>query len=208
MTNSAANPKSNVNIQLPVKIDYRVLDAYLQKKFNGKILSKGSADGESSSDRARIRKISLRRSEQEDFDFALHLQLTLLTPLFKNKEINAIVHLDVEFREADQEVYIHHYEFEGENNWFINRLLETFLNSIIYSTLKKRMKMGLDEIIEKQLATFNAKLSDGLEVRQGTWISGKFHRFRVKEIVPGRDYLLVALEISGNNVLNINEISF
>ena len=208
MTKSAGNPRSNVNIQLPVKIDYRVLDAYLQKKFNGKILSKGSADGESSSDHARIRKISLRRSELEDFDLALHLQLTLLTTLFKNKEIDAVVHLDVEFREAEQEVYIHHYEFEGENNWFIDRLLETFLNSIVYSTLKKRMKMGLDEIIEKQLSTFNAKLTDGLEVRQGTWLSGKFNSFKVKEIVPGRDYLLVSLEISGNNVLDIKDISF
>lgn len=207
MTNSAGRAKSNVHIELPVKIDYRVLDAYLQKKFNGKILSKGRDDGESS-DRARIRKIVLRRSEQEGFDLALHLQLTLLTTLFKNKEINAIVHLDVEFREAEQEVYIHHYEFEGENNWFINKLLETLLNTIIYSSLKKKMKMGLDEIIEKQLATFNGKLRDGLEVREGTWLSGKFNKFRVKEIVPGMDHLLVALEISGNNVLNIKEISF
>lgn len=205
MANTGINSRDNINLQLPVKIDYRVLDAYLQKKYNGKILSKGKDTGESS-DRARIRKIALRRSSEEDFDLALHLQLTLLTPLFKNREINAVVHLDFEFREAEQEVYIHHYQFEGENSWFINKILETLLNSIVYERLKERMKLGLERVIAQQLTEFNKKLDSGIEVRRGIRLTGRLNSFRVKEIIPGMDHLLVAVEIGGNNVLDVKEI--
>ncbi|MDX1762587.1 MAG: hypothetical protein R3218_10575, partial [Christiangramia sp.] len=57
------DPENNYNVvlRLPVKVDYQVLQTYLQKKLLGKIISKGKANGETS-DRARIQGITLERS--------------------------------------------------------------------------------------------------------------------------------------------------
>jgi hypothetical protein len=198
--------KDKVVIQLPVKIDYRVLNSFLQKKFQGKILSKGKANGETS-DRARILKIALQRSQKEEFDLLLELRLQLLTTFFRNKEIEVDIHLALSYDAAYQEVYIKSYEVEGENNgWFTNTLVETLINTFLYDKIRKKMKVDLQPVIEKQLSEINTKLYGGQEVKEGVFLSGRINDLRVTEIIPGHDHLLVSVSITGNNVLDIKQI--
>lgn len=205
--NRSALNKEKVMIQLPVKIDYRVLDNYLQKKFQGKILSKGKANGETS-DTARIQKISLLRSEKEEFDLVLQIRLQLLTALLRNREIEVEVHLALKFDAAAQEVSIKKYELEGENNnWLTNTLVETLVNTFLYSKIKNKMKFDLHPLIEKQLSEINTKLYGGQEVHDGIFLSGRINSFKITEIFPGHDHLLVSVSIMGNNVLNIKKIN-
>lgn len=197
---------SNVQIQLPVKIDYKVLDVFLQKNFQGKVLSKGKANGETA-DHARVKHISIEKSQQEDFDLAVHLKLQLLTSFFKNKEIKLVVHLALAFQESTQELSIQKYELDGENNnWVVNKLLETLINSFLYEKLKKKMKVDLKPHLEKHTGKINEKLLNGTEIRQGIHLLGHVNKFAVNEIIPGQDYLLVSLNLLSNNVVNIEEI--
>lgn len=199
---------SNVQIQLPVKIDYKVIDVFLQKKFQGKVLSKGKANGESS-DHARVRHISIEKSPLEDYDLALNLKLQLLTTFFRNKEINLVVHLALAFQENSQEVRIQQYKLDGENNsWVINKLLETLINGFFYEKLKKRMKFDLKPHLEKQTGKINEKLLNGTEIQQGIHLSGHVNNFSINEIIPGQRYLLVSLNLLSNNVVNIKELDF
>lgn len=196
----------NVILRLPVKIKYRVLETYLQKKFLGKILSKGKANGKTS-DHARINKITLERSSLEDFDLAVHVQLSLLTTFFRNKEIKAVAHLSVGFHEAEQEVLIKKFKVEGENNgWLINNLVETLINNLLYSKLKEKMKFDIRPIVATKLEKLNEKLAAGMQVADGINITGKMKEFRVQEVIPGQRTLLVSVRILGNNVLNIDSI--
>ncbi len=151
MEETAAEGRHNVILNLPVKISYKVLETYLQKKFLGKVLSKGKANGETS-DHARIQKINLERSSLEDFDLAVHLQLKLLTTLFSNREIKMVVHLSVGFREAQQEILISRYKLEGENNgWFTNKLVETLINKFMYSKLQEKMKFDITPLVQRKI---------------------------------------------------------
>ncbi len=202
------NPENNYNVilRLPVKIDYNVLEGYLQKKLLGKVLSKGKANGQTS-DHARIQMINLERSKVEDYDLAVKMQLRLLTTFFKNKEIKATAHLSLGFNEAEQEVLIRKFKVEAENNgWFTNTFVEALINNFLYSRLKKKMKFDIRPIVATQLQKLNHKLSGALRVTEGINITGKIDEFRIKEIIPGQKTLLVAVSIRGNNVLNIDNI--
>lgn len=196
----------NVVLHLPVKIDYEVLEAYLQKKLSGKILSKGKANGETS-DHARIKKINLQRSNLEDFDLAVPLRLQLLTTFFRNKEIEMVVHLSLHFREDQQEIRISRYKLEGENKgWFTNKLVETFVNNFMYSTLKEKMKFDLRPLISERLQKINLELSAGKEITDGVNLTGKVNELSIQEVIPGQRTLLVSVKVLGNNVLNIRKI--
>lgn len=206
MEGSSSENKYNVVLRLPVKIDYKVLETYLQKKFLGKVLSKGKANGETS-DHARIQKIRLERSPLEDFDLAVHVQLRLLTTLFRDKEINAVAHLSLSFSEPDQQVLIRRYKFDSDKNgWFIDRIVETLINNFLYSKLKEKMKFDIRPVVAEKLESLNERLTGGLEVTSGVNITGKVKEFRVEEVIPGQRTLLVSVSILGNNVLNIQNI--
>ena len=198
--------KYNVILRLPVKIDYKVLEIFLQKKLLGKVLSKGKANG-ATSDHAKIQKINLGRSPLEDFDLAVHVQLKLLTTFFKNKVIKAVVHLSLSFKEADQEVQIRRYKLDSENNgWFVDKAVETVINNFMYSKLKEKMKFDIRPLVVDKLESLNQKLAAGFEVTDGMNITGKVNEFRIQEIIPGQRTLLVAVSIMGNNILNIKSI--
>lgn len=206
MEEKIAERRYNVVLHLPVKIEYKVLETYLQKKLLGKILSKGKANGETS-DHARIQKINLERSPLEDFDLAVHLQLGLLTTFFRNREIKMTLHLALGFREAQQEILIPKYRLDGENNgWFTNKLVETLVNNFMYSKLKEKMRFDISPIVAQKLEKLNAEFAGGKEIVEGINLSGKLNEFRVQEVIPGQRTLLVSVKILGNNVLNIRKI--
>ena len=203
-TNSDTN--YNVVLRLPVKVDYQVLQTYLQKKLLGKIISKGKANGETS-DKARIQGINLERSSLEDFDLDVHVQLKLLTTLFSGKVIKVVAHLSLGFSEPDQQLLIRRYKLDSANNgWFTDRLVETLVNNFLYSKLKEKMKFDIRPVVEEKLKKVNRKLTGGFDVTDGISITGKLKEFRVQEVIPGQRTLLVAVSILGNNVLNIKSI--
>lgn len=202
------DPENNHNVvlRLPVKVDYEVLQTYLQKKLLGKVISKGKANGETS-DRARIQGITLKRSPLEDFDLAVHVQLRLLTSFFRDKIIKVVVHLSIGFSEPEQQVLIRRYKLDSENNgWLTDRLVETLVNNFMYSKLKEKMKFDIRPVVREKLEKLNLKLTAGLEVADGISITGKLKEFRVQEVIPGQRTLLVGVSILGNNVLNIKSI--
>jgi hypothetical protein len=201
-------PEDNYNVvlRLPVKVNYQVLQNYLQKKLLGKIISKGKANGETS-DRARIQAITLERSPLEDFDLAVQVQLKLLTTFFKDKVIKVTTQLSIGFSEAGQEVLIRRYKLESEDNgWLIDKLVETLINNFMYSKLKDKMRFDIRPLVKEKLEKLNHRLNGGLEVADGVSITGKIKDFRVQEIIPGQRTLLVSVKILGNNILNIKSI--
>lgn len=196
----------NVVLRLPVKVEYKVLQIYLQKKLLGKIISKGKANGETL-DRARIQGITLQKSPLEDYDLAVHVKLKLLTAFLKGKIINVQAHLSLGFDEADQQISIRQYKLESEKNgWLTDKLVETLVNHFMYSTLKEKMRFDLRPVVAEKLENINQRLTGGLEVADGINITGQVKEFRVEEVIPGQRTLLVSISVLGNNVLNIQSI--
>lgn len=198
--------KFNVILRLPVKVEYRVLQTYLQKMLLGKILSKGKAHGKTS-DHARIQRVLLERSNLDNFDLAVHTRLKLLTTFFRNKKIAVTIHLSLKFDNVSQQLMIQHYKLEGENNgWFTNTLIEKLINNFLYARLKNKMKIDLMPPITKRIEQANEKMISGLVIGDGISLTGKIDTLKIDDIIAGENNLLVLVKLMSNNVLNIHKI--
>lgn len=198
----------NVILKLPVKINYKVLESFLRKELVGEVVRDDQSDGDTT-EYAEILALSLRKSPEENFDLSLILRLRTLTSFFKNKIVRMSFHAALEFRTEEQEVFVKDYSLEGENrSWIMNKFIQVLANTFMYSSLKKKMKFNFQPLIEKKIAGINEQLSRGTEVFDGISLSGKIKDFKISEIIPGEDHLLVVVAASGNTVVNIKEINF
>lgn len=201
-------PKENVILNLPVKINYKVLEGYLRNELVGEVIRDDDSTKETT-DYAEILALSLRKSNKDNFDLALHVRLKTLTSFFKNKIIRLSFHAAVQFENEMQQVSVKDYTLEGENrSWLMNQFIQVLANTFMYSSLKKKMKFNFKPLIEKQLSEINDKLNHHYEVYDGISLSGKLHNLKVTEIIPGEDHLLVSVSVSAHTVVNVKEIIF
>lgn len=202
------NSKESVILNLPVKINYKVLEGYLRNELIGEIIRDDHSEGETS-DYAQILALSLRKSQKENFDLALNLRVKTLTSFFKNKILRLTFHSSLQFDKEKQEISVIDYSLEGENrSWLMNKFMQVLANTFMYSSLKKKMVFNFDPVIEKQQEEINKKLSSQYEVFAGINLAGKLQKLRVTEIVPGEDHLLVSVAASGHAVVNVKELNF
>jgi hypothetical protein len=200
--------KENLILNLPVKISYKVLEAYLRKELVGEVIRDDHSEQETS-EYAQILALSLRKSGKENFDLALILRIKTLTSFFKNKILRLNFHASLQFEKQEQEIFVEDYSLEGENrSWLMNKFIQVLANTFMYSSLKKKMRFNFSPVIEEQLKGINNKLNSQLEVFEGIFLSGKLKNFRVTEIVPGEDHLLVSVAAAGNGVVNVKELNF
>ncbi|HET7361331.1 MAG TPA: DUF4403 family protein [Salinimicrobium sp.] len=200
--------EENIKIALPVEVEYGVLNELLKKKLQGKILSKGRKNG-SSSDKAKIKELFLKRNLKKGFPVSLQLRIKLLTTLFSGKEVEMLVHLLPEFYPGTQKIFVQKYEIDGLNNgWIINNLLESLVNSFLYNNLKNKMKFNLQRIIRPKIDRLNTKLLSGIEVKNGIFLSGEIKDFKVQNIIFQEDVVIAFLDLSGNNKVHIQKIDF
>lgn len=198
----------NVEIKLPVEVEYVVLNELLQQKLQGKILSKGKNNGDST-DQAKIEEIYLEQGLKEGFPISLQLKIKLLTTIFSGKEVEMIVHLSPEFQPENQEILVKKYEIDGLNNgWVINNLLESLVNSFLYNNLKNKMKFNLQPLLQSKIADINSKLSSGMEVKNGIFLSGEIKNLRVEKILFEENAVVAVLNASGNNKIKIENFKF
>lgn len=200
--------KENVILNLPVKIKYKVLESFLRNELVGEVI-RDDHSAKETSEYAEILALSLRKSNKENFDLALNLRVRTLTSFFKNKILRLSFHASLKFDNEKQEVSVQDYSLDGENrSWLMNQFIQVLANTFMYSSLKKKMKFNFKPLIEKHLEDLNEKLRDHLEVYDGISLSGNLHKFRVTEIIPGEDHLLVSVAVSGQTVVNVKEINF
>lgn len=200
--------QENIVFKLPVKINYTVLEEFLQKKMIGEYISSANKKGEEKN-YLEILDVRLQKSEKEGFDLALNIQFRNLTSFFRNKEGGILLHISLNYDEYLQEITVKDHALEGEtNNWFMNKSLQALANTFMYGRMKEKMKFNFRPHIEKQLIAINKKLENNLEATEGIFISGNLNDFKVREIVPGNSFFLIAVEIDGYAFLDIKKIDF
>lgn len=198
----------NIVFKLPVKIDYAVLEDFLQKKMIGENIGSTNKEGEENN-YLEILDVSLQRSEKEDFDLALYIKFRNLTAFFKNKKGAFLLHISLEYNEPLQEITVKDHALEGEtNNWLMDKSIQAMANTFFYGKMQEKMKFNFRPHIEKQLIAVNKKLENRLEAADGILISGNLNDFRVREVIPGNNFFLIAVEIDGYAFLDIKKIDF
>ena len=198
--------EDNIKLNLPVKINYRVLEDVLQKKLVGEQIGMEDSNG-TVKNYFEVLDANLGKSQQPNFDLTLNLKLKTLTTLFKNKEVNLLVHITMGFDEVDQVIDVKEYELEGQSkSWLMDNSLETLANTLIYKKIKNKMRLDLKPHIEEQLGKVNEKLGEEMETAPGVFLSGNVNILRVTEIIPGDTLLLILLEIGAYGFIDIKEI--
>ena len=196
----------NIKLNLPVKINYRVLEDVLQKKLVGEQIGMEDSNG-TVKNYVEVLDDNLGKSQQPNFDLTLNLKLKTLTTLFKNKEVNLLVHITLGFDKVDQVIDVKEYELEGQSkSWLMDNSLETLANTLIYKKIKNKMRLDLKPHIKEQLGKVNEKLGEEMEAAPGVFLSGNVNILKVAEIIPGDTLLLILLEISAYGFVNIKEI--
>jgi hypothetical protein len=196
----------NIKLNLPVKINYRVLEDVLQKKLVGEQIGMEDSNG-TVKNYVEVLDANLGKSQQPNFDLTLNLKLKTLTTLFKNKEVNLLVHITLGFDEVDQVIDVKEYELEGQSkSWLMDNSIETLANTLIYKKIKNRMRLDLKPHIKEQLGKVNEKLGEEMEAAPGVFLSGNVNILKVAEIIPGDTLLLILLEISAYGFVDIKEI--
>ena len=196
----------NINITIPVIINYQVLTRYIGGKLVGEILSNENKEGEKSN-YAMVLDVSIEKSNLEGFDLLLKVTLKTLTNLFKNREVEIFLHAALELDKDLQHVSLKDYEVDGKtNNRFADRLLETIINKWMYKKLKKKMFFDLMPLIEEKLVAINLELKDKLEAKEGVNLLGSLDKVGISKITAGDKELWISVSIIGTGLIELEKL--
>ncbi len=196
----------NINITMPVIIGYPILDKYLREKLVGEIISKENSEGKKSN-YAQILDVSIEKSELEEFDLKVNLNLQTLTSLFKNKQVKIFFHAALQLDRELQHISLKDYEVDGKtNNWFADQLLETVVNRWMYDKLKKKMNFNLMPHIEEKVSSLNEKLENKLEAKEGVHLIGSLDKLEVSNLKAGEHELWISVTVSGTGIVELEKL--
>ncbi|MFN4762960.1 DUF4403 family protein [Gillisia sp. Q332] len=203
------NPSQVLNfLRLPVKIDYKVIETYLQKKFKGEYISKTDKDGKVSN-YAEIQSIALEKSYKDGYDIAVQVKFKTLTTIFKNKEGVIEFYAALELDKAKQQVRVIDFTLNGtSNNWLFNNAIESIANTFMHDKIKNKMQFDLRPEIEKKLPSINEKMEHPMEVSNGIYVSGNLRSFLVENIQFIESHMLIFVDFEGGIGLDIKKLDF
>lgn len=199
---------TNVDITIPVKIGYPILDKFLRSKMIGEIISKEGSDGRKSN-YAQILDVSIGKSELEAYDLCLNMDLQTLTSLFKNKQVKILFHAALQLHKEEQRISLADYKIDGKtNNWIADQVLETLMNKWMYEKLKRKMNFNFMPHIEEHVKSLNEKLENKLEAKEGIHLIGSLENLELSNLKAGDTDLWVSVTVKGAGIVELTKLDF
>lgn len=200
--------ENNIVITLPINLAYAAIDGYLKENYTGEIIKDEKDDGKVS-EYAEILAMSLERSEEEEFDIAVDVTFRNLTSIFRNKTGRILMHLSLNFDQAEQEIYVDSFKLKGHSgNWLMDKSMQAMANTFLHKKIKNKMVFNFREIIAEQLQDINKKLEDPYKVKEGINLYGNLKNFRIQMIIPKIRHFYVLLHIEADAVMDIEQLNF
>jgi len=208
MTTLEDESQNDIRVNLPVNISYNAINDFLKKNVIGKLIRDEKESGEVTT-YAEILDISIEQSPDEKFDIVADVEFRMLTQLLRNKIGRVWLHVDLEFDEPAQEVWVSDFKLDGNtNSWLMNNSLELMANNIMQSSLKNKMKYNFKANIEKHIQDLNSKMGDPYSVSGGINLYGRIEKLKIYRIIPKQDKFLVLAKIAANAVVDVDKINF
>lgn len=208
MDNTDRISDTNVDVTIPVKIGYPILDKFLRSKMIGEIISKEDSDGEKSN-YAQILDVTIGQSELEGFDLCLDIDLQTLTSLFKNKRVKILFHAALYLHKEEQRISLEDYKIDGKTkNWIADQVLETVVNKWMYDKLKRKMNFDFMPHIEEHVKSLNEKLENKLEAKEGIHLIGSLENMELSSLKAGDTDLWVSVSVKGSGIIELTKLDF
>ncbi|MCM4156692.1 DUF4403 family protein [Gramella sp. AN32] len=197
---------SNLQLLLPIQIEFDALEKVIQSKLIGEIIEKENEDG-TSKRYAEITNVNLETSELEQFDIILVVEFITLTSLFKNKKATALIHASLALSQADQRVFIEDYLIEMiTKNFLADALLENIANNWMYAKIKSKMNFDFLPQIESRIVEINDKLEKRIETMAGIYILGSIEQMKIVSLEVLNKQIHLKVQIIGDIGVNVNSI--
>ena len=201
-------PGEKIMLRLPVRISFGAIEKFLRDSFIGETIGNEDKHGEMTN-YASVLDLSFQKSQKEDYDISVELQVKMLTSFFHNKVVSLSVHASLFFDEEQEELGIKDYKLESHtHNWLLNKTLQAMVNGLFYGKLKKKMSVGFRPHITKQLEQTNEKLSNRLQPLSGIFLSGHLDQLKIPSVVVEQEHFRVMVELEANAGLEVEEIPF
>ena len=198
--------KGNIQLKLPVKVSYQVLEKIARERMVGENIQVEKENGEITR-YARIQDIQIFKSPKEGYDLSIILDFVTLTSFFGNKKGSLLVDAAVYFNYAEEEISVIDYNVKVESgSWLMDKTLQTVANTFIKGKLQKKMKAELKPHLAEQVLKINQKLTEGLEPTHGITVTGHLQDFEIYDVIAGGTHLLVKLNIHGDTVIDVRDI--
>ncbi|SDB29271.1 protein of unknown function [Flavobacteriaceae bacterium MAR_2010_188] len=199
-------PEQNISTIIPILIGYPAIQELLSAKFKDEIINKEDANGRQSN-YARILDVSLDKSNIEEYDLLVGINLETLTFLYRNKEILVNVHVSLILDVETQKIGIEKFKIDSKGkSWLADQLLESVVNNFMYDKIKEKLNFDFMPQIQDQVTTLNDKLANRLEAREGIHITGSLEKLEII-LVESRDTALwIFLKIIGFGVVEIEKL--
>jgi len=199
---------TNIDVTIPVKIGYPVLDKLLRSKMIGEIISKEDSEGKKSN-YAQILDVSIEKSELEAYDLRLNINLQTLTSLFKNKQVKIFFYASLDLDKEQQKISLKDYQIDGKTkNWIADQLLETVVNKWMYAKVKKKMNFDFMPHIEKHIKSLNEKLENKLEAKEGIHLIGSLENIELSNLKAGENDLWLSVTTKGTGIIELTKLDF
>lgn len=198
----------DISLSIPIKISFIALKNYLNKEFEGKIISKSNSN-EKEIKYFKILNIDIGKSDIENYNIELKVKLETLTTFYNKRELQISVQTSVQMNADSQKIYIDAYKIDSKGeSWFANQMLKSIINTFIYRKIIKNLNIELLPIIKKNLDLLNNKLASKIEVKSGVSILGSLENLTITHFVVKQNDIWVIININGWGIIDIEDFDF
>lgn len=198
----------DISLSIPIKISFSALKNYLNKEYQGKIISRNNSSGKEIK-YFKILDIDINKSHIENYNIELLVKLETLTTFYNKRDlqisIQTLVNLDVE----SQNIHVQTYKIDSTGkSWFANQMLKSVVNTFIYRKIINNLNFELSPLINEKLSELNEKLASKLEIKRGISILGAFKNLTITHFEVKQNDIWVIIHINGWGVIDMEDLDF
>lgn len=191
----------NVNLTLPIKIPYEVLQQLTDRKLIGMEIGTGKRK------QGRILGTSLEVSPLSEYDVVLGLKMRIIRKILIAKEVKLFIHVSLAYDPDLGRLSVSTFKIDSKSkNFLLDKALELLANRIYYRKVIAKATYNLNELIGPYLTGLNERLRPGISFSQGMILQGTMENITITRIESLTDHVLVHTLFKGAAEVAIQKI--
>ncbi|HEA19497.1 hypothetical protein LCGC14_0993250 [marine sediment metagenome] len=191
----------NINLTVPIKICYPVLQQVLETKLIG--MEVGTEERK----RGKILSVGLAPSPLADYHVVFELQLELARKLLWAKQIPMLIHCSLDFDPESGKLSVGTFKIDSKSrNFVLNRAFEFLANRVYYRKILDKASINLDELIAAKVSILNEKLLSGIAASKGMLFNGTMNTIALTKIEPGPEHFVVYARFKGEVEVTLSSL--
>ncbi|SDE84692.1 protein of unknown function [Pricia antarctica] len=192
---------ANINLTLPIKIPYEVLQQLTDRNLIGMEIGTGKRK------EGRIVDTNLEASPLPEFDVILVLKMHILRKILVTKEVTLGIHASLTYDTNTGILSVGDFKIDAKSkNFLLNKTLQILANRMYYRKVLDRATINVNELIGPYLTELNERLVPGISSPQGILLHGSIEQINISRIEPLTEHVLVHVQFKGGVEVTIEKL--